>query len=150
MKSIRGFTLIELLISISIIAILATLGFEMFQAVYRSSRDSRRQSDLKFIQSALEDYRADQLYYPASSSLTPGGSLIAGSKTYMTKVPNDPTANPDYSYVASPAGCNNTSVNCTSYCLFAQMETTTLTSDSVCTTLPAGFSTPKAYGVTKP
>lgn len=141
----KGFTLIELLIVISIIAILSAIGLVSYSNFMKSSRDARRQSDLKFIQSALEEYYSDQIYYPAS--ITSGSSLTAGSKTYMNKVPTDPTATPDYSYTAFPVGCNNTSTNCTSYYLFANMENTAPPSDNGCPAFPSGGYD---YCVTKP
>lgn len=148
-RSLAGFTLIELLITITIIAVLAIIGIVAYSSFLKTARDNKRQSDLKIIQSALEDYHADRIYYP--SSVTFGSPLAAGNKTYLNKVPNDPTANPDYSYVPSGTNCSATTPqNCTSYCLFAQMEAVTLTSDTGCTSLPSGFTPPKAYGVTRP
>lgn len=133
-----GFTLIELLISITIIAILAALGLSGYAQVQRSARDSRRQSDLKLIQSALEQYHSDQHYYPSGSTLP--SPLINAGKTYLTIVPKDPKDQSAYSYVSS--GCDSSSANCTSYCLSAQIEGTVPT--SACTN--SGFN----YGVTKP
>lgn len=127
----RGFTLIELLIVITIVAILSTVGIVYYGNFLKSSRDAKRQSDLKFIQSALEAYRADNFSYPADLS------LLITPKTYMTKVPNDPkpSPHPDYSYVQSPS----------SYCLYAVLERANPTSDPGCTLVP-----PYTYGVTKP
>ncbi len=136
-----GFTLIELMVVITIIAILSTTGLVYYGNFERSSRDARRQSDLKFIQSALEDYHADQLYYPIASAVTPGSSLTGGGKTYITTVPNDPQPPASYNY--APSGC--TGSQCTGYCLYAQLENTTLTSDPGCTP-PTGYN----YGVTRP
>lgn len=133
----RGFTLIELMIVITIIAILSTIGIIYYGNFLKNSRDAKRQSDLKFIQSALEDYHADNLSYP--SQVTPGSPLTSGTKTYMTKVPNDPKASPypDYSYVPSP----------TSYCLYAALEGTIPLSDEGCrNNQPADYN----YGVTRP
>lgn len=148
-RSERGFTLIELLVVITIIAILSVIGLLAYTIFLKNSRDAKRQSDLKLIQSALEDYHADQIYYPFT--VTAGSALAAGNKIYLNKVPNDPTAPPDYFYRASGTNCAAaTPQNCTSYCLFAQMEAVTLTSDTGCTSLPSGFTSPKAYGVTRP
>lgn len=139
----KGFTLVELLIAISIIAILAALGLSAYQSVYKSSRDAKRESDLKLIQSALEDFHADNLYYPFA--VTPGNPLSSGGKIYLTKVPNDPlTGNPIYNYVASGTNCaENTPKNCNSYCLSAAMEVA-----------PSGIqactSAGRNYGVTRP
>ncbi len=119
-----GFTLIELLITISIIAILSAIGLVAYSSVLKQGRDSKRQSDLRSIQSALEQYYFDQGYYPAA--VTAGNSISAGTRTYMTTVP---TGAPAYVYRATPvtpvapATCDN-DVNgkCTSYCLFVQLD----------------------------
>jgi|SRR3989344_4413812 len=135
----RGFTLIELLIAVSIIAILAALGLSVYRSVYKSARDAKRTSDLRFIQSALEQYHADQKYYP---TLNPGGSCTkdgrfkagcpltdpTGGKTYLNKIPDDPIQTEEYRYDAKPGGpqsCDNTpNKKCSTYCIFACLERT--------------------------
>ncbi len=134
-KSNKAFTLIELLVVISIIAILSTIGLVYYGNFIKSSRDAKRQSDLKFIQSALEDYKADQQSYPASLSV-----LTTGTRVYMSQIPSDPKPPPDYAYIQSG----------TSYCLYAQMEGTLPSSDQGCTSPPTGFTASKTYGVTRP
>ncbi len=110
-SSVKGFTLVELLITISIISILSAVGLVVFTSVMKQGRDTKRQSDLRSIQSALEQYYADNFSYPAQVSS--GGSIAAGNKTYMREVPFDPvTGNPPYVY--TPAG--------TIYCLYASLE----------------------------
>lgn len=143
MPKSRGFTLVELLVSISIIAILSAIGMVVYSRVIREGRDSRRQSDLRAIQSALEQYFADQFYYPiyssGSSCSPPNGTLrfncslkdpTTGNKTYINTVPRDPTgssSNPGYSYVpttSSGSACDNSSIAtyCTKYCLYARLS----------------------------
>ncbi len=142
----RGFTLIELLVVITIIAVLATIGFVAYSGVTARARDATRQADLRTIQTALEQYFADQLFYPHSNvaSSTPAGlnlssifpltSLIgnpapspspAPTKIYITTIPTDPKSPPGYCYQALPEDCDNTSANkCTSYYLYAKLENT--------------------------
>lgn len=142
MQSARGFTLIELLIVITIIAILAALGLTAYQAVYKSGRDSKRQSDLKTLQSALQQFHGDQHFYPQLGNNN--GQLRfdaplknpTGTKTYLNLVPQD-SLTPAYCYqalrssqtcdsVPGSGDCDNSSTNydvrCSSYCLYARLE----------------------------
>lgn len=152
-----GFTLIELLVVISIIAILSLVGLVYYASFLKSFRDSRRQSDLKLIQSALEDFRADQFYYPyarvdacaSDGKFRLGCSLTntTGTKTYITTIPHDPTQTAaDYSYLPSGASCADaTPQNCLSYCLYGALELGGITSDPGCSP-----TSPYNLGVTRP
>lgn len=131
LMSKKGFTLIELLITISIIGILSVIGMVAYYTVLKEGRDSKRQSDLRSIQSALEQYFADQFNYP--TGITIGSALSAGGKTYLNTIPGDPTGNPQYSYVSSPAGCDNSAVKCSSYCIYAKLENSSLPTPTGCT-----------------
>lgn len=150
MKNVRGFTLIELLIVISIIGILSAIGLVLYSTVLKQSRDSKRQSDLKSIQLALEQYNNDQGFYPlpyrinicpptdgsaGTGTLKVGCPLTdpAGRKKYLDSVPDDPSYNPShlvhYRYVAiddrdrnNIVTCNNVRNICTNYCLYALLE----------------------------
>lgn len=142
MRRNAGFTLIELLIVITIIAIMSAVGFTSYVTFVKNSRDAKRQSDLKFIQSALEQYFADQKYYPqAGSGSCPstGDGLfrnkcsltnLNGTKIYINQIPSDPnnTVN-NYRFEprvqscdSSPICDNATSNKCACYCLFVKME----------------------------
>lgn len=110
-SSKKGFTLVELLITVSIISILSAVGLVVFTSVMKQGRDSKRQADLRSIQSALEQYYADNFSYPAQ--ISSGGSIASGNKTYLREVPADPvTGNSPYVY--TPSG--------TVYCLYASLE----------------------------
>jgi prepilin-type N-terminal cleavage/methylation domain-containing protein len=160
----KGFTLIELLVVISIIAVLSSIALVVYTTTIKNGRDAKRQSDLRQIQSALEQYRADQLYYPMSATTCTSannGKLIftasnctlknpAGTKTYMNAVPVEPdTTRSQYSYVpttTSGAICDNDTANkCGSYCLYADMENTSNTAPTGCS-----FSGTYDFGVTVP
>lgn len=120
-----GFTLIELMVTITIIAVLSAIGLVAYSVVIKQGRDSRRQSDLRSIQSALEQYFADQAYYPSGVSF--GGSLSLAGRTYMNNVPTDPKGDTQYSYTGLPEGCDNstTANRCNSYCISATLESVT-------------------------
>jgi prepilin-type N-terminal cleavage/methylation domain-containing protein len=51
-----GFTLIELLVVVSIIGILASLALVSYSRSQKQARDTRRKSDLRQYQTALENY----------------------------------------------------------------------------------------------
>lgn len=74
MKKQKGFTLIELLVVIAIIGLLSTLAVVSLNNARAKSRDARRISDVKQLQTALEMYFNQNNSYPISSSLSIGGS----------------------------------------------------------------------------
>ncbi len=117
----KGFTLIELLVVVAIIGLLSTLSVVAFNMARAKTRDARRVSDVKQIQTALAMYYADNNGYPVNSSFVPGTALSNGSTTYMTKIPNPPTPSNDG---ACPVGITeyvynsaNTNTYTISYCL---------------------------------
>ncbi len=134
-RNIQGFTLIELLIVISIIGILSVIGIVSYSTILKNSRDAKRQADIKGFQSALEQYRADQNFYPGSLNLSSITTLDSNSgnsnpqtsniKVYINNTPVEPSLNSSYPYLYSalPANCTNTAGSkCTSYCLYAKLE----------------------------
>ncbi|OGH17034.1 MAG: hypothetical protein A3C30_02165 [Candidatus Levybacteria bacterium RIFCSPHIGHO2_02_FULL_40_18] len=123
-KNGAGFTLVELLVVIVIISVLAGLLVSNFIGVRLRGRDAQRKSDLAQIQSALELYRADNGYYPAtlySTACPTSGSFSYNSIVYMRKIPCDPLQKTNYTYTAAPAGC---STDCTTYRIYACLENT--------------------------
>ncbi len=135
-----GFTLIELLVVISIIAILTLVSLYAFLSVQKQGRDAKRQSDLRVIQGALEQYHSDQQFYPYSNAASASNNWLAASSltnaagnpasptptpavTYLKDVPSDPNYTNGYVYQAVPQGCDNSTTMCNSYCLYAYLET---------------------------
>jgi general secretion pathway protein G len=97
----QGFTLIELLVVIAIIGLLSTLAVVALGSAKVKARDSKRLSDLKQLQTALELYYTDQNAYPAGTAVTLGSTSYAClnasgwttancTNPYMGKVPTDP------------------------------------------------------------
>lgn len=115
MTNRKGFTLIELLVVIAIIGILSTLAVVALNSARQKSRDAKRVSDIKQIQTALELYFGDQNGYPVEATavtlgstgyttLSSGASFAgtASGTTYMGQVPSNPTpGGADYSYVST-------------------------------------------------
>lgn len=148
MRHPEGFTLIELLVAITIVGIVFAIVITSAAAVKRSSRDAQRQSDLRSIQSALEQYFADQQNYP--TTLVSGAPLCfkssqstSCSKTYLNVIPQDPiSSNPPYKYTPLPSGCDNQTTNCVNYCLYAKLENTPPVpiSPASCLPLPSQYN----------
>lgn len=142
----KGFTLVEILVVIAIISILASIGIVVYSRFIKGSRDVKRKADLYLIQSALEQFHADQFYYPTKDpSGGPGCSngkvkvgcplkSTDGSKTYLNNIPVDPlSSNPQYIYDSkkgSSSSCDNINPGsrCDNYCLYAALELSTTAS----------------------
>ncbi len=138
----KGFTLIELLVVIAIIGLLSTLAVVALGSAREKARDSKRLSDLKQTQTALELYYTDNSAYPtmASSTIIGAGSYAclnasgfstAGCATpYMGQIPADPGSG-NYTYVSADG---------TTYTIAATLEGTVsgLTGDIQAT--PSGIS----------
>lgn len=141
---VKAFTLIEILVAISILAVLSLIGFFAYSQVFKSSRDTKRQSDLKFMQSAFEQFHADNFRYPNNSEVQEGMPLTLNNKTYLGQVPQDPKITPAYKYEA--LNCTS-GTNCQNYCLYAKLENSNnATIPSICTSAGSTYN----YAVTKP
>lgn len=105
----RGFTLIELLVVISIIGVLVAVAVASYTGAQIKARDARRRSDMKAIQSTMEQYYA-----------TTGSGSYAGTLTIAfgtNPVPTDPKSTGSYTtYIDT--------VNDDSYCVCALLEET--------------------------
>lgn len=98
-----GFTLIELLVVISIIGLLSTLAVVALNNARMKSRDAKRLSDIRQIQTALELYFNDSNDYPATAQPP---SMVFGGTTYMANYPTNPTP---ADVATSVTGCGGTS-----------------------------------------
>lgn len=110
----RGFTLIELLVVIAIIGMLSSIVLASLSTVRAKSRDSRRMSDLRQMQTAVEMYATDNNgSYPSTGSGWHGGAtgcyggygygssgFIPGLvPDYMPSLPRDPKPSGDNCYL---------------------------------------------------
>jgi len=91
MRKQKGFTLIELLVVIAIIGLLSTLAVISLNNARQKSRDAKRVSDIKQVQTALELYYNDANGYPVTAGVASGGSIKYSDTTYMQLVPTAPT-----------------------------------------------------------
>lgn len=99
-KKIKGFTLIELLVVIAIISLLSTTVMASLNQARQKSRDAKRISDMKTIQTALEIYYNDNNGYPITGwrsqcagwggYINPDNVIPGLAPTYIGKVPSDP------------------------------------------------------------
>ena len=100
-RNSRGFTLIELLVVIAIIGILAPGGTVTYTSQIQKARDTTRISDVKALQSGIEQFYQDKAQYPnngdtgldAEYNFTGSGAASTGSGgviVYVPKLPKDP------------------------------------------------------------
>jgi general secretion pathway protein G len=94
MKKQKGFTLIELLVVIAIIGLLSTLAVVALNNARQKSRDAKRISDIKQVQTALELYYNDANGYPSTLAFGSGSIATAGA-TYMALLPSNPSPRTD-------------------------------------------------------
>jgi prepilin-type N-terminal cleavage/methylation domain-containing protein len=120
MRKQKGFTLIELLVVISIIGLLSTMAVVSLNNARQKSRDAKRISDVRQIQTALELYYNDANGYPMTTSLVASGlELSYDGIIYMGHIPTAPipadcATNNTYTYTT--LGTTGTTYELT-YCL---------------------------------
>lgn len=101
----RGFTIVELLIVIVVIGILAAITIVAYNGVQQRSRDSRRDSDMHTLKTALEMYQVDNATYPGVCSAGDGYGcdvtfLTAALSAYIKSMPTEPlSTRTQYQYV---------------------------------------------------
>ncbi len=135
----KAFSLIELMVVIGIIGIISAVSLASLSAIQKSSRDAQRQSDLRVIQGALQQYYADQNSYPDLATLNAGASIdnctgktgCTVTKTYLSASPKEPTSNlvTPYCYISlissasGAASCASaTPGKCHFYELYTKLE----------------------------
>ncbi|HYG83448.1 MAG TPA: type II secretion system protein [Verrucomicrobiae bacterium] len=98
----RGFTIVELLIVIVVIAILATLVITAYNGVQQRARDSKRDSDVRAIQTAAEAYQSEKSLYPTLTQLEAADNTVKLDSSLTDKItgtpPTDATKD-NYGYI---------------------------------------------------
>lgn len=127
-----GFTLLELLVVVSIIGILIAISSAAFSTAQKKSRDAKRQGDIKAMQSAFEQFVAQNLnsYGASCAAMTTlnGTSILPGG------LPTDPKTGSAYTCTASTTG----------YCACATLELgggNSSTTDCTALTAPSSSNT---------
>ena len=92
----KGFTLIELLVTISILAVLSTIGMLLYQGVLAKTRDATRKNDLNKLASALEIYYQENNKYPNNNF-----SNEIAPKLSDNTIPKDPKTGESYYYAGT-------------------------------------------------
>src|SRR3989344_4422772 len=132
MQQKQGFTLIELLVVIAIIGLLSTLAVVALNNAREKSRDAKRVSDIKQVQTALELYFADNSGYPPAAvainigtdaedvlcNTANGFEAATGdcgvNTLYMGSVPGNPTpylsGSQYYAYTCTGTPCGSYSI----------------------------------------
>lgn len=96
-KRNKGFTLIELLVVVAILGLLATIVAVSLTSARARARDSRRVSDVRQVELALELYYAAHLEYPDAAS-TSLNALATEGFLNMSAFPTDPSTGNPYCY----------------------------------------------------
>ena len=124
--NLRGFTLMEILIAMTIMGILASVGYAAYSVSLQKSRDGARKSDLSQVARALEAYNNDFGVYPPScsgrvagcvdgtQSCIWGGAFASDDKIYMSQLPLESKSGWTYVYLVAD--------DRRSYQLFARIE----------------------------
>lgn len=81
MKNTRGFTLIEILIVLGLIGLLGTLSAIAINSARSKMRDAKRLSDVRQLQSSLEDHFKAVNQYPLHEGLRLGDPTASGCLT---------------------------------------------------------------------
>ncbi|KKR39912.1 MAG: hypothetical protein UU03_C0001G0014 [Candidatus Woesebacteria bacterium GW2011_GWA1_40_45] len=96
-------TLVEIIVVVSIITFLAVLILVAFRSQLFKGTDAKRKSDIRRIQTAIEEYEKDHDCYPLPQVVvcSPGTGLVP----YLSKIPCDPDTKASYYYEHEGVAC---------------------------------------------
>lgn len=133
----KGFTIVELLIVIVVIGILATLVITAYSGIQQKARNSKRQTDINALQTALEGFHTDKGYYPSLTDMNnpnftsqlkvDTNAFIDPSSPGQSKTLAQYPAAKIYAYTVTDAdgtSCEANDNNCAQYKLTATYEGT--------------------------
>jgi len=105
----KSFTLLELLVAITIISILATLGFVNYIAIREKNLDKDAHSSLKLLCAAEKSYEMDwNTYYPSVGSQSDIPIINSNLKVSLSNA-----ANRGWNYTVWSTGCSRATRNVT-------------------------------------
>src|SRR5476651_1279793 len=87
----KGFTIVELLIVIVVICILALLVITTYSGIQAKARNSKRQSDVKSLQTQLEAFFSQNGYYPSLTDMNGQAWLGTNMKSLDQNALIDPS-----------------------------------------------------------
>lgn len=117
----------------NVIQLLNDLGIsQVYQGVQSQAKDTERKTDIKAMQGHIEAYWADNGFYPTLANLNDQAWVAANFKGLDAEALKDPDgtsqklvstpASHVYAYQPTPAGCNNTTIQCADYTLTATLD----------------------------
>lgn len=98
----KSFTLIELLLVIAIIAALIGIAIPNVMKMRERGKSAKAKSDLRTLQTAVENYYVHKSAYPASL-----GELTAATPRVIKVLPTDPFSKSDAPYGYERGGTQN-------------------------------------------
>ena len=101
-----GFSLVELMLVVFIMGLLGFVIYQNFAPISDQSRVSKARTDIRTLESALEQYSLDMFGYPTQAEglsalqVVPAGADAGNYRPggYIRRLPNDPWNHP-YQYV---------------------------------------------------
>ena len=138
-KRNQGFTIVELLIVIVVIGILALLVITTYSGIQAKARNSKRQSDVKSLQTQLEAFFSQNGYYPSLTDMNGQAWLGTNMKSLDQNAlidPSNPTQSKtlvtaqvakSYAYAvtnSASTSCEADDTTCAKYTLTATYEGT--------------------------